>query len=167
MPLNHQQQMSLAWLKELMAEKMPFEALLNEVVTHLRDSYPNYDWVGIYMLEGDKLHLKAWDGPQATEHTVIPLDAGLCGLAATTGDTINVPDVKGDDRYLQCFASTRSELVAPVQHEGKVYGEIDIDSDSKGAFDEGDERFANELCNLLGYRAAAEGRNYHEPQAPV
>lgn len=76
-----------------------------------------------------------------------------------------MPDVSKDERYLQCFLSTRSELVVPIRHGEEVYGEIDIDSDRLAAFGPEDERFLTELCDRLGALAAAQGLVGHRPGA--
>jgi len=144
---------SLAWLEERIAAGTAFRELAQAAVTHLRARYPDYDWVGIYMLEGAGLRLWAWDGPAATEHVEIPLDQGVCGYAASSGEVINVPDVNQDPRYLQCFLGTRAELVVPIATGGRIFGEIDIDSDRLGAFDEGDEAFVRAFCGRLAVAA--------------
>ncbi len=108
--------------------------LLNSVV-------PTYSWVGIYAIEGQDLVLDAWSGPSATEHTRIPVGKGVCGFAAKAGRTEIVSDVSKDPRYLQCFLSTKSEIVVPISSSGKVVGEIDIDSDQIDAFSSVDREF--------------------------
>lgn len=100
----------------------------------------HYSWVGIYMVDGDELELAAWAGPEETEHTRIRIGEGICGLAAETGETELVPDVRENDRFIACFPSTRSEIVVPIMRGGEVLGEIDVDSDFLDAFDERDVR---------------------------
>ncbi|HEX6988521.1 MAG TPA: GAF domain-containing protein [Bacillota bacterium] len=148
---------TLALIDGWAASNRSYREVCEEVVRHLRAAYPHYNWVGIYMIEGDILRLWAWDGPAATEHVEIPLHAGVCGWAASTGQIANVPDVTRDERYLQCFLQTKSELVVPIRQGERVYGEIDIDSDTPAAFAEEDERFLSEVCARLGARAAADG----------
>ena len=114
------------------------EDVLQRVVDVLHDEVEHYSWVGIYLVEGDDLVLGPWRGPQATEHVRIPVGQGLCGAAAASGETEIVDDVNADPRYLACFPSTRSEIVVPISHEGRVVGEIDIDSDRPAAFGEHD-----------------------------
>ena len=114
------------------------EDVLQRVVDVLHDEVEHYSWVGIYLVEGDDLVLGPWRGPQATEHVRIPVGQGVCGAAAASGETEIVDDVNADPRYLACFPSTRSEIVVPISHEGRVVGEIDIDSDRPAAFGEDD-----------------------------
>ncbi len=157
---------SLAWLDRKLVAGRTLGQVCDEVVTHLRTTFAHYHWVGIYMVEGDRLRLWSWDGPAATEHVDIPLDQGVCGFAASTGDLANVPDVSQDDRYLQCFLGTRSELVVPIRTQRRVYGEIDIDSDRLGAFSADDEAFLSSFCDRLGVLAEREGRVGHAPDRP-
>ena len=108
--------------------------LLNSVV-------PTYSWVGIYMVEGNDLVLDAWSGPAATEHVRIPIGKGVCGFAAKAGKTEIVSDVSRDPRYLECFLSTKSEIVVPILSGDSVVGEIDVDSDQLDAFSSVDREF--------------------------
>ncbi|HUF05867.1 MAG TPA: GAF domain-containing protein [Candidatus Binatia bacterium] len=119
------------------------------VVALLHDRFPHYDWVGIYWVEGTDLVLGPWVGPEATEHTRIPIGTGVCGAAAASGRTEIVPDVDADPRYLSCFASTRSEIVVPIFDGGQVVGEIDVDGSDLDAFDEMDARFLEEVAALV------------------
>jgi L-methionine (R)-S-oxide reductase len=123
--------------------------VLRQVVEVLHDRCGHYSWVGIYLVEGDDLVLGPWKGPQATEHVRIPIGQGICGAAAATGRTEVVDDVNADPRYLACFASTRSEIVVPIAYEGRVVGEIDIDSDVPAAFTEGDRAFLERVATLI------------------
>lgn len=129
-----------------------FSQVLQKTVSFLRQSVPHYNWVGIYMLEGDELVLRAWDGPAATEHTRIPMGKGICGLAAREKKTVIVGDVNADSRYLACFPHTRSEIVVPIIKGAQVLGEIDIDSDTLNAFTEKDREFLERVAALLGER---------------
>jgi L-methionine (R)-S-oxide reductase len=125
------------------------DEVLRRVVEVLRDRFAHYSWVGIYLVEGDELVLGPWKGPQATEHVRIPIGQGICGAAAETGRTEVVDDVSADARYLACFPSTRSEIVVPISYEGRVVGEIDIDSDEPSAFGEADRAFLERVALLI------------------
>jgi L-methionine (R)-S-oxide reductase len=115
----------------------PIEAQ-ESVCQILFEELDHYSWVGIYMVDGDELELAAWAGPEETEHTRIKIGEGICGLAATTGETEIVPDVTHNDRFIACFPSTRSEIVVPILKDKEVVGEIDVDSDFVDAFDDKD-----------------------------
>ena len=123
--------------------------VLRDVVAIFRARLPHYSWVGIYLVEGDDLVLGPWDGPQATEHVRIPIGSGICGAAAASGKTEVVDDVAADERYLACFASTRSEIVVPISYDGRVVGEIDVDSDEPAAFGEQDKEFLERVALLI------------------
>jgi GAF domain-containing protein len=114
----------------------------------------HYSWVGIYLIDGDELVLGPWRGPQATEHTRIPIGEGVCGAAAASGVTEIVDDVNADPRYLACFPSTRSEIVVPIAHDGRVVGEIDIDSDRPAAFDDDDRAALERVAARISAAAA-------------
>ncbi len=133
------------------AEAAGPEAAAQRVVELLHDRFPHYDWVGIYWVssDGDDLVLGPWTGPEATEHTRIPIGTGICGAAAASGQTEIVPDVDADPRYLACFASTKSEIVVPIFEASEVIGEIDIDGSDLDAFDATDARFLEEVTALL------------------
>ena len=128
--------------------------VLRDVVSTLRARLPHYSWVGVYLVEGGDLVLGPWDGPQATEHVRIPIGRGICGAAAASGKTEIVDDVATDDRYLACFASTRSEIVVPISYDGRVVGEIDVDSDEPAAFGDDDRTFLERVATLISPYAA-------------
>ncbi|MDP9250581.1 MAG: GAF domain-containing protein, partial [Chloroflexota bacterium] len=127
------------------------EAAAQRAVELLHDRFGHYDWVGIYWVDGNgsDLVLGPWIGPEATEHTRIPIGTGICGAAAQSGQTEIVNDVDADPRYLACFSTTHSEIVVPIFADGSVVGEIDVDGSDLGAFDETDARFLEEIAALL------------------
>ncbi len=123
--------------------------VLRHTVDLLGDRFDHYSWTGIYLVEGDDLVLGPWKGPEATEHVRIPIGQGICGAAAATGKTELVDDVLADDRHIACFPSTRSEIVVPIAYEGRVVGEIDVDSDGPAAFGEDDRVFLERVATLI------------------
>jgi L-methionine (R)-S-oxide reductase len=136
-------------VRAAIAEAPEPAAAAQRAVEQLNERLPHYDWVGIYWVDGSDLVLGPWVGPEATEHTRIPIGTGVCGAAAASGQTEIVPDVSADPRYLACFASTKSEIVVPIFVEGAVVGEIDIDGTDLEAFDDTDARFLEEVAALL------------------
>jgi GAF domain-containing protein len=119
------------------------------VVKALNAAVPTYSWVGIYLAQGDDLLLDAWSGPKATEHTRISIGKGVCGFAAKAGRTEIVSDVGKDPRYIECFPSTRAEIVVPIFNQDRIVGEIDIDSDHLDAFSSLDGEFLEAVARKL------------------
>lgn len=150
--------MSLADVERALARGGSDEEVLQSAVDALQEQVEHYSWVGIYLVDGDELVLGPWRGPQATEHERIPVGQGVCGAAAASGETEIVDDVDADPRYLACFPSTRSEIVVPIFHEGRVVGEIDIDSDRPAAFGEADRATLERIALRIGPYCAGHGR---------
>jgi putative methionine-R-sulfoxide reductase with GAF domain len=123
--------------------------ILQDVVDFLYNTINRYSWVGIYIVQGNELVLGPWKGPNATEHTRIAIGKGVCGSAAKTGKTEVVDDIHSDNRYLACFVSTKSEIVVPIKKEGKIIGEIDIDSEKIGTFTIKDKIFLEKIADML------------------
>jgi L-methionine (R)-S-oxide reductase len=141
----------LSLVKRTAAGSADVRALMAEIVALLQRERPHYNWVGVYLLEGEELVLGPFVG-KPTLHTRIPLHEGICGAAASSGKTIIVDDVNADPRYLACSLETRSEIVVPIIRDGRVLGEIDIDSDKPAAFTEEDRKLLEAVAEVLAQR---------------
>ena len=127
--------------------------LMQSMERLLHDRMLKYNWVGFYMLEPGAdppvLVLGAFEGAM-TPHTRIPLNQGICGAAASSGQTVVVDDVNKDPRYLACSLETKSEIVVPVFVHGKVVGELDIDSHFPAAFTSEHQALVQHCAKLVG-----------------
>lgn len=135
-------------VRDLTSRTPEVSSLLAAVVSLLHRERPHYHWVGVYLLQGAELVLGPYIG-KPTSHTRIPLNIGICGAAASTGQTLIVDDVCADPRYLACSMETRSEIVVPMQHQNHIVGEIDIDSDLLAAFTHHDRDLLESVAALL------------------
>jgi GAF domain-containing protein len=63
---------------------------------------------------------------------------GVCGTAARKRETIVVPDVEKFPGHIACDHASRSEIVVPLLHEGKLLGVLDLDSPKLARFDQAD-----------------------------
>ncbi len=126
-------------------------AAMQIAVERLKAELPHYTWVGIYLLDGDDLVLGPYLG-KPSPHTRIPLNRGICGAAANQKATIVVDDVNSDPRYLACSIETKSEIVVPIMRDGRVFGEIDIDSDRPTAFGASDRALLESVARGLAER---------------
>jgi L-methionine (R)-S-oxide reductase len=147
-PVNDSQ--LLAELRAVLSNESRIDGLTRSVQI-LKTISEHYDWLGIYLVKDDSLVLAAYAGEGETEHVRIPIGQGICGLAAKLAETIIVPDVNKDPRYLMCFPSTRSEIVVPIQGtKGAVIGEIDIDSNRLSAFTKHDQNVLEQAATIFG-----------------
>jgi len=143
--------LSLESLLEVVLEGRQGLEAIDKVVGFLKEKMPHYTWVGVYVLQGQELVLGPYLG-KPSPHVRIPVDQGICGAAVREGQTVIVDDVNGDPRYLACSIETKSEIVAPIWVDGRVVGEIDIDSDRPAAFQDVDRRLVEHAASLLGAR---------------
>ncbi|HXG93196.1 MAG TPA: GAF domain-containing protein [Blastocatellia bacterium] len=121
---------------------------LREAVRILKEEREHYDWVGIYLLEGDTLVLHNYIG-KPTDHTHIPIGQGVCGTAVAERANQIVGDVTKLDNYLACSVETRAEIVVLIRRGDEIFGQIDIDSDRINAFTDEDEALLNRVADLL------------------
>src|SRR3954469_13246892 len=132
--------------------------LMQSMARLLHDRMLKYNWVGFYMLEPGAdppvLVLGAFEGAM-TPHTRIPLNQGICGAAASSGQTVVVDDVNKDPRYLACSLETKSEIVVPVFVHGEIVGELDIDSHFPAAFTPEHQALVQHCAQLVGQKMEA------------
>ncbi len=134
---------------------------VNEVlsqVTRMIQKAFGYYHVAIGMIEGDEVVYRVgagelWDDPAfGFKPARLKIGAeGLSGWVADTGESLMVPDVSQDPRYVWMRGSrTRSELTVPVMVKGKVIGVLDVQSDRPNAFDDTDLTVLQSLAHQVG-----------------
>ncbi len=99
---------------------------------------PDLNWAGFYWLRGRELVLGPFQGRPACVR--IAVGKGVCGTAVAEQRTIVVPDVNAFPGHIACDSASRSELVIPVAHGGRILGVLDLDSPRPGRFTEEDAR---------------------------
>jgi L-methionine (R)-S-oxide reductase len=127
------------------------ESLQQFAVDLIAEHLPHYNWAGFYMLDAsdpNTLVLGPFHGA-STEHVRIPVTEGICGAAAAHGETVIIDDVSSDPRYLACSLETRSEIVVPIRVNGKIVGEIDVDSHELAAFSPDDRDFLESCAAII------------------
>ena len=111
-------------------------ANLSALVYH---ALPSLNWVGFYFFDGRELVVGPFQGQPACVR--IPLDKGVCGAAASTGQTQRVADVNAFAGHIACDSASRSEVVVPLLlGDGSLLGVFDIDSPEPDRFDADDQR---------------------------
>lgn len=138
----------VATLRGAFARSVTREELLRTAAEKIRASGPPYTSVYLYMLHGNELVLEAFAGRE-TDHTRIPVGAGVCGTAVASGLDQNVPDVTAVGNYLACNTWTRSELVVLIRRGATILGQIDIDSDVPNPFTPAEEAEVRQVADAL------------------
>lgn len=110
-------------------------------------SMDGLNWSGFYRMVDGELVLGPFMGKPACIR--IPLDKGVCGAAARTGESQLVADVHAFEGHIACDADSRSELVVPVMGENGVMAVIDLDSPQPDHFDEEDRKGFEALAKAI------------------
>ena len=139
-----------ARIESLLDEETDWVSAMSTVVCELHNSFEHFHWTGFYRtVEPNLLKIGPYQGGHGC--LVIPFDKGICGAAATTGETQDVPDVHARPEHIACSSSTLSEVVVPVKDsEGNVVAVLDLDSDLPAAFSSEDIEFTEQVCEYLG-----------------
>ncbi len=134
------------------------ESLMDSMARRLHEKMTRYNWVGFYLVDpADAGFLIV--GPYVgsfTPNARIPLDTGLCGAAATTGQIVVVQDVTNDPRYLAGSSMVNSEVVVPIFVKGKLAGELDVESYFANTFDAAEQQFIEACAAVVGKYLANE-----------
>ena len=139
-----------AKIESLLDDETDWVSAMSTVVCELHNSFEHFHWTGFYRtVEPNLLKIGPYQGGHGC--LVIPFDKGICGAAATTGETQDVPDVHARPEHIACSSSTLSEVVVPVKDsEGNVVAVLDLDSDLPAAFSSEDIEFTEQVCEYLG-----------------
>src|ERR1700722_15048237 len=86
----------------------------------------------------------------------IPLDKGLCGAAATSGDTVVVNNVAADPRYLGSDL-VKSNIVVPMFVKQRVAAELCIESYFADTFSPPEQKFIESCASLVSRHMEKEG----------
>jgi GAF domain-containing protein len=129
--------------------------LMANAAALLFDTLADVNWVGFYLLRGDRLVLGPFQGKVACIH--IPLGKGVCGTAAQRDETQLVPDVHAFPGHIACDSASNSEIVVPIHRKGAlkelnrraVVAVLDIDSPVPNRFSEADRAGLEALVKAL------------------
>jgi L-methionine (R)-S-oxide reductase len=132
------------------------QSLMEWIAKRLHEKMTRYNWAGFYLVDpADANYLIVGPfGGSFTPNARIPLNTGLCGAAATSGQVIVVQDVSKDPRYLAGSSLVKSEIVVPIYVNKKLAAELDIESYFADTFTKPEQEFveacASVVANYLG-----------------
>jgi phosphoserine phosphatase RsbU/P len=137
----------LVELSQRISRTLDLGAVLDDLLQALRSAIA-YDAAGVFVLNR-AVPLRAdgnliagmvqlgFDKPLA-EDPMLRSGRGIIGHVIRTGETLNVPDVRRDPRYIAGRVGTLSELAVPIVSEAGVIGCLNVESDTLTAFSEAD-----------------------------
>jgi L-methionine (R)-S-oxide reductase len=140
--------------------------LMQHIAQRLHEGMARYNWVGFYLMEAptfDALVLGPYVG-SFMPTLRIPLDKGLCGAAATSGQTVVVNNVAADPRYLGSDL-VKSNIVVPMFVKKRVAAELCIESYFADTFNAHEQRFIESCASLVSRHMEKEGLTITENSA--
>ena len=91
--------------------------------------------------------LGPFQGPVAC--TRIKKGRGVCGTSWEKEQTIIVEDVEKFPGHIACSSASKSEIVVPIFHLGKVIGVLDVDSSERAQFDSIDQLYLEKIVGII------------------
>jgi putative methionine-R-sulfoxide reductase with GAF domain len=127
------------------------QSLMQRIAQRLHEEKARYNWVGFYLMEVPTYKTLVL-GPYAGSFMPIqriPLDKGLCGAAATFGETVVVNNVGADPRYIGSDM-VKSNIVVPISVKKRVVAELCIESYFADTFTAPEQKFIKSCAELAG-----------------
>lgn len=145
-------------LQKYAATASTAQALMEQIAKRLHEKLTRYNWVGFYLVDpANSGYLVV--GPYAgsfTPNVRIPLNTGLCGAAASSGQVVVVQDVSKDPRYLAGSSLVKSEIVVPIYVNKKLAAELDIESYFGDTFTKSEQEFVEACAKVTADYLARE-----------
>jgi sigma-B regulation protein RsbU (phosphoserine phosphatase) len=111
--------------------------LMNAIIDSVGTVIP-YDAAAVFLLDVRTLEVanESIRGyrPDMTGRLRLKIGEGIVGWSAKTGQSMIVPDVRTDPRYVAGRPETRAEMVAPLRVGGEVVGVLNLESDRLNAY---------------------------------
>jgi L-methionine (R)-S-oxide reductase len=128
------------------------QSVMERISQRLHEKMARYNWVGFYLVDpADSGILLV--GPfvgSFTPNARIPLNKGLCGAAARSGQTVVVHDVSTDPRYLAGSTMVKCEIVVPIFVKNQLAAELDIESYFSSTFTQPEQEFVEACATVVG-----------------
>jgi sigma-B regulation protein RsbU (phosphoserine phosphatase) len=153
--------------KKILSAKIKYEILrdisfrirdtfnLDEILNHLLDTVEkviNYDAAGIFVLNQDVVLTpyyspsrvisgivqRGFDIQPPDQDQMLTHGKGIVGYVVSTGESVIIPDVRLDPRYVVGRKKTLSEIAVPIFRAKSPIGALNLESDTPGAFNHDD-----------------------------
>ena len=124
-------------------------AILANASSVIAQAFPEANWVGFYLVDGDELVLGPFQGKPAVSR--IGYGCGVCGTAWKEQRSQVVEEVSCFPGHIACDCNTHAEIVIPLRDRetGSIWGVLDMDSVTPGYFTEEDREGLEQAAGLL------------------
>ena len=122
---NDQYRSLIPQISSLLSGETDEIANMANVCAALKEQF-DFFWVGFYMVKDNELVLGPFQGPVAC--TRIQKGKGVCGSSWDQEKILIVPDVDAFPGHIACSSVSKSEIVIPINRNGRVIGVLDVDS---------------------------------------
>ncbi|MBQ6483488.1 MAG: GAF domain-containing protein [Carnobacterium sp.] len=138
-----------AQLEAIIGDETNLIANLSNAAALLFENLKDINWSGFYLFEeaSEELVLGPFQGKVACIR--IPVGRGVCGTAFQKKESLFVNDVHEFPGHIACDARSQSEIVIPLEKNGKIIGVLDIDAPIKARFDQEDQEHLETFVQLL------------------
>ncbi|PLS38346.1 histidine kinase [Carnobacterium maltaromaticum] len=138
-----------AQLEAIIGDETNLIANLSNAAALLFENLKDINWSGFYLFEeaSGELVLGPFQGKVACIR--IPVGRGVCGTAFQKKESLFVHDVHEFPGHIACDARSQSEIVIPLEKNGKIIGVLDIDAPIKARFDQEDQEHLETFVQLL------------------
>lgn len=126
-------------------------ARMATVASMLAAAFPHFYWTGFYVVDTERPRELVVGPYQGTLGCLrIDFSRGVCGRAASTGETQVVADVNAFDGHIACDPKSQSEIVVPVRdRSGRLIAVLDVDATRPSAFDAVDQSALERLMTRV------------------
>lgn len=145
---TEQYQSLIPQITGLLVGETDLVANLANVAAALKEQF-GWLWVGFYVVKNNELVVGPFQGPVAC--TRIQKGKGVCGTSWAESRTIIVPDVEKFPGHITCSSLSKSEIVVPVIRNNEIVAVLDVDSEDLDQFDIIDQRYLEEIVNLIEF----------------
>ena len=147
---NDQYRSLIPQISSLLSGETDEIANMANVCAALKEQF-DFFWVGFYMVKDNELVLGPFQGPVAC--TRIQKGKGVCGSSWNQEKILIVPDVDAFPGHIACSSASKSEIVIPINRNGRVIGVLDVDSKELNCFDQSDAVNLSTILELIQFKS--------------
>jgi sigma-B regulation protein RsbU (phosphoserine phosphatase) len=128
-------------MDRLISSSLDLDEVLGLILDSLR-RLVRYDAAAIFLIDREKkevseIKTRGFD-PALEPDLRLKMGQGLVGWVAQNKETVIVPDVEKDPRYIEARHETKSEILAPIITDRRIIGVFNLESNQTNAYDSDD-----------------------------